>query len=47
MVEAGVGLVIGLGIVAVMMFTAPWWLPVIDPFMNRWCEWIDRRIDQR
>jgi hypothetical protein len=38
---------IGLLLVGVVLGTAPWWLPIIDPWTTRYMDWIVRRLDRR
>jgi hypothetical protein len=41
------GLGIGVVLIALMVLTGPWWLPIVDPYMNRLMDWTERRIEQR
>jgi len=36
-----------LGIVAVILGTAPWWIPLINGAVERWAAWVDRTMQRR
>jgi hypothetical protein len=38
---------ISLAVVALILLTAPWWIPIVGPWIERWLDWTVRKIDQR